>query len=191
MTVRTIALAAALAAPLAAHAQQDPEQEGSDAAREQFFSELEQAGEFSTLIAALKASDALWFLEEDEPYTLLAPTDAAFGKLPDGVVDALLTEGNRPKLNAVLERHLIPDDAMAASDVSQADVLDPASGEPLPVETKGEQVMINDAVVTQENIVLEHAVVHAIDDVLVPDIVVEAMKYREEWPETEEGEASE
>lgn len=179
MTIRAIALAATLAAGAANAAQH----EGSDAAQEAFYAELEQMGGFSTLIAALKASDATWFLGEEMQYTLFAPTDAAFDALPDGVLDALLTEGNRPKLNAILERHLIPDDAMAVSDVSQAAMLDPASGEPLPVETKGDQVMIGDAVVTQENVLAENAVVHAIDAVLVPDIVIEAMKYREEWPE--------
>lgn len=189
MTIRTLTLAAILAGT-AAYAQQDPDPEGTEAEKEAFFAELQEAGQFGTLVDAFRASDATWFLEEDESYTLLAPTDEAFAKLPDGVVEALLTEENRPKLNAILERHLIPDGALAASDLEGRDALDPATGEPLAVEASGESVTIGEAAVTQANITADYGVLHAIDTVLVPEIVVEAMKYREEWPETEEGEGT-
>ena len=191
MSIRTLTLAAALAATGAvATAQQDPEPEGSEARKEAFFAELREAGAFGTLVEALGASDATWFLEEGEPYTLLAPTDAAFETLPDGVLDALLTDENRPKLNAILERHLVPDGEVMAADLSDGQMIDPATGEPLEVSSGGEQVTIGEATVTEADIRTENGVVHAIDAVLVPEIVVEAMKYREEWPETEEGEAA-
>ena len=185
MTIRTLTLAAILAGTTAATAQQDPEAEGTQAAKDAFFAELEQAGDFDTLVAVLKASDATWFLEEDMPYTLFAPTNAAFDELPEGVLEALLVDENRPKLNAVLERHLVPDDAMAASDVSGQEVIDPASGEPLTIEAEGADVEVGEAMVTEANIALEHGVVHAIDAVLVPEIVVEAMKYTGDWPEAD------
>ena len=191
MTIRKLTLATAFAAgATAALAQQDPEQEGTDAQKEAFFSELQEAGDFATLVEALRGSDATWFLEEGEPYTFFAPTDAAFGELPEGVIDALLTEENRPKLNAILERHLIPDEALAASDLPQDGMIDPATGEPLEVSASGDQVTVGEATVTQAGIETDNGMVHAIDTVLVPEIVVEAMKYREEWPEAEEGEAS-
>ena len=191
MTIRALTLAAALAAgAAAATAQQDPEPEGTQAQRDAFFAELEGAGAFATLVEALRASDATWFLEEGEPYTLLAPTDAAFETLPEGVLPALLTDENRPKLNAILERHLIPDGRTMAADLSDGQAIDPATGEPLEVGVDGERVTIGEAAVTEADIETENGVVHAIDAVLVPEIVVEAMKYREEWPEAEEGEAA-
>lgn len=192
-TIRTLALAAALAAGggAVATAQQDPEQEGTEAQKEAFFAELGEAGPFGALVEALRASDATWFLEEGEPYTLLAPTDEAFDALPEGVIEALIRDDNRPKLNAILERHLIPDDALAAGELSGREALDPASGEPLDVSASGERVTIDDATVTEADIRTENGVVHAIDAVLVPEIVVEAMKYIGDWPEAEEGEAAE
>lgn len=190
MTVRTLALAALLAGTTAAAAQQDPEAEGTEAQKEAFLAELQQAGEFGTLVEALRASDATWFLEDEMSYTLFAPTDEAFAELPEGVVEALLTDENRPKLNAILERHLIPEDAMASSDIAGREALDPATGEPLDVAASGESVEVGEATVTQADIAVDRGVVHAIDTVLVPEIVVEAMKYTEDWPETEEGEGT-
>ena len=179
---RTLALAGglALAGFAPATAQDAPD----------FRTAAEEAGQFSTLLRALDASDAGWFLEEGEPYTVFAPTDAAFDELPDGVLDALLTDENRPKLNAIIERHVIPDGAVMAADLSDGEMLDPATGEPLEVSIEGDQVMVGEATVTQPDIETSDGVVHAIDTVLVPEIVVEAMKYREQWPETEEGDAS-
>ena len=193
MVIRTLTLATVLmAGTTVATAQQDPEAEGTEAQKEAFFAELREAGEFGTLVEALGASDATWFLEEGEPYTLFAPTDAAFSELPEGVLQALLTDENRPKLNAILERHLVPDRALAAGDLPQDGPIDPATGEPLEVSASGEQVTIGEATVTEADIQgPQDGIVHAIDAVLVPEIVVEAMKYTEDWPETEEGEAAE
>ena len=101
-----------------------------------------------------------------------------------------MTDENRPKLNAILERHLVPDEELASSDLSGREALDPASGEPLEVSAEGDSPMVGEATVTQAGIETENGVVHAIDTVLVPEIVVEAMKYTEEWPETEEGETT-
>lgn len=145
----------------------------------------EQSGQFSILLQALKASDATWFLEDGEPYTLLAPTDAAFDKLPNGVLDALLTEENRPKLNAILERHVLPDGELTAADLSDGQMLDPATGEALEVKLSDGTVTIGKATVTTADIQTDQGVMHAIDTVLVPEMVVEAMKYKEEWPEAE------
>ncbi len=173
---RTLALAAGLAmAGLAPAAAQD--QAGD------LYAVAGEAGEFSTLLQALKASDATWFLEGDDPYTLLAPTDAAFDELPDGVLEALLTDENRPKLNAIIEGHVIPDGEVMAADLSDGQMLDPATGEPIEVSLDGGRVMVGEAAVTQADIRTDNGVVHAIDTVLVPEIVIEAMKYRGEWPE--------
>ena len=103
---------------------------------------LEEKGEYDTFLKALDASDAGWFLEEDEPYTVFVPTDAAFEALPEGVLDALLTDENRPKLNAILEGHVIPDGEVKAADLSDGQNLDPATGEPLAVSIDGDAVTV-------------------------------------------------
>ena len=176
MTMKEFALAGGLAlAAMPAWAQ------GSG----DFFEVVEQQGNFSTLVTALRGSDATWFLEMNEPYTLFAPTNEAFDNLPDGVLDALMTEENRPKLNAILERHVLADQKVMAADLSDGQQIDPATGEPLSVSVSDGQVTIQDATVTQADIATDVGVIHAIDTVLVPDMVVEAMKYREEWPENE------
>lgn len=150
-----------------------------------FFAVAEQQGNLSTLVEALRASDAGWFLEEDNQYTLFAPTDEAFAALPEGVLDALLTEENLPKLNAILEGHVVPEQQVTAGDLSDGQTLDPATGEPIEVAISGDQVMVGEATVMTPDIQTEQGVVHVIDTVLVPDMVVEAMKYRGEWPEGE------
>jgi uncharacterized surface protein with fasciclin (FAS1) repeats len=163
----------ALAGTLPAHAQSSDD----------LFAVAQEQGQFSTLVAALQGSDATWFLEMDAPYTLFAPTDAAFDNLPAGVLEALMKPENRPKLNAIIERHVVPDAKVMAADLSAGQMIDPATGEPLEVALSGDQVMIGEATVVQADIATANGVVHAIDTVLVPELVIEAMKYREEWPE--------
>ena len=183
MPIRTPLLAAGLALAAAPALAQD---EAGD-----LYAVAEEAGQFSTLLEALRASDADWFVEEDVTYTLFAPTDEAFDKLPEGVLEALMTEENRPKLNAIIEGHVVPDEELAAADLSGGQTVDPATGEPLEVSVEGDQVMVGEATVTEADIQTDGGVVHAIDTVIVPEMVIEALKYREEWPETEEGEAAE
>ena len=177
MTVtRTLALAGGLSALTALPAMAQDEAGDLRAV-------AEEAGQFSTLLQALDASDAGWFLEEDMAYTLLAPTDDAFAALPEGVLDALMTDENRPKLNAILEGHVIPEEVAMAADLSDGQTLDPATGEPIEVSVSDGTVTLDDATVTQADIETDDGVVHAIDTVLVPEMVVEALKYRGEWPE--------
>jgi uncharacterized surface protein with fasciclin (FAS1) repeats len=142
----------------------------------------EEDGRFSTLLTALDASDAGWFLEEDMTYTLFAPTDEAFGKLPEGVLDALLRDENRPKLNAILERHVVPEQEVMSGDLSDGQMVDPATGEPLRVSLSGDSVTIGEASVVAADIDTDQGVVHAIDTVLVPELVVQAMKFTGDWP---------
>lgn len=151
---------------------------------------LEAKGDYGTFLKALDASDAGWFLEDEEGtdvgYTLFVPTDEAFGKLPEGVLDALLEEENLPKLNAILEGHVVPDAVEAASDLSDGETLDPATGEPLNVSVDGDAVTIEGIAVVDPNITGENGLAHGIEEVIVPEMVVQAMKFTGDYP-TEDG----
>jgi uncharacterized surface protein with fasciclin (FAS1) repeats len=180
MTLRaTLATAAglAIAASLPAAAQ-DAQADGNE-----LLTLLEEQGNYSTLLQALEASDATWFTEEEMSYTLFAPTDEAFDKLPEGVLDALLQEENKPLLNAIIEGHVVPEQALAADDLTPVKTLDPAAGEPLPVAVENGNARIGEATVTEANLATDYGVIHGIDTVLAPEIVVDAAKYRGIWPE--------
>ena len=148
--------------------------------------ELEERGNYGTFLKALDASDAGWFLRDDDgedmAYTVFVPTDEAFGKLPEGVLDALLKEENLPKLNAILEGHVIPDAAAASADLSDGQTLDPATGEPLTVSVDGDSVMIEDIAVVEADIEADNGVAHGIGEVIVPELVVQAMKFTGDYP---------
>ena len=143
---------------------------------------LEEKGDYSTFLTALEASDAGWFLEADMTYTAFIPTNAAFDKLPDGVLDALLREENRPKLNAILEGHVVPEAKVMSSDLSDGQMIDPATGEPLEVSIDGDKVMIGEATVVDPDIEADNGVAHGIDTVIVPEMVVQAMKFTGDYP---------
>jgi uncharacterized surface protein with fasciclin (FAS1) repeats len=127
------------------------------------------AGKFKTLVAAVKAADLVSILKGDGPYTVLAPTDEAFDKLPAGTVEALLKPENKDKLVAILTYHVIPSKAMAA-DVVKLDghEVKTVEGGKLKIEVDGKTVKINDAKVTKTDIVRSNGVIHVIDTVLLP-----------------------
>ena len=143
---------------------------------------LEAKGEYATFLKALEASDAGWFLEADMTYTAFIPTDEAFAKLPDGVLDALLREENRPKLNAILEGHVVPEAEVMSSDLSDGQMVDPATGEPLEVSIDGDMVTIGEATVVEADIEADNGIAHGIDTVIVPEMVVQAMKFTGDYP---------
>lgn len=148
---------------------------------------LSEAGRFETFLTALDASDAGWFLEEEEPYTLFAPTDEAFAELPDGVVDALLKEENRPKLNLVIEHHLVPDRTLSSIQLAEAadaaEEVDPAAGEPYAMSTSGGSVILDGAQIVGPDLETGHGIAHAVSGVMIPEVVMQAMKHTGDWPE--------
>ena len=127
------------------------------------------AGQFKTLCAAVKAADLAETLKGDGPFTVLAPTDEAFAKLPDGTVEMLLKPENKAKLVAVLTYHVIPSKAMAA-DVVKLDgkTVKTVEGSPVKIDVDGKTVMIDKAKVTKTDIVCSNGVIHVIDTVLMP-----------------------
>jgi uncharacterized surface protein with fasciclin (FAS1) repeats len=124
-------------------------------------------GSFKTLVAALKAADLVGALSGTGPFTVFAPTDAAFAKLPAGTLDALLKD---PKtLASILTYHVVSGQVMAA-DVIKGNGAKPATlnGATLDITVKGGKVYVNGAQVTTADVVGSNGVIHVIDAVVLP-----------------------
>ncbi len=127
------------------------------------------AGSFKTLVAAVKAAGLVETLKGDGPFTVLAPTDEAFAKLPAGTVESLLKPENKGKLVAILTYHVIPAKAMAADVVKLDGKTAPTvEGSPIKVEVEGKTVMVNNARVIKADIPCTNGVIHVIDTVILP-----------------------
>ncbi len=126
-----------------------------------------EAGQFKTLAAALGAAGLVDTLKGSGPFTVLAPTDAAFAKLPAGTVENLLKPENKAKLTEILTYHVVDGNVMAAEVVklTEAKAL---NGMMVKVKVSGDTVMINDATVTSTDIAASNGVIHVIDTVLLP-----------------------
>lgn len=125
------------------------------------------AGNFKTLAAALGAADLVQTLKGRGPFTVFAPTDEAFAKLPAGTVENLLKPENKDQLVAILTYHVVPGKVMAA-DVIKLKEAKTVNGKMLDIETKGDAVMVNDAKVTATDISASNGVIHVIDTVILP-----------------------
>lgn len=125
------------------------------------------AGQFNTLAAALKAAGLIDTLKGAGPFTVFAPTDEAFAKLPKGTVESLLKPENKDKLVAILTYHVVAGNAMAA-DVVKTPGWTSVNGQQLSVAVKGDQVTIEGARITKANIAASNGVIHVIDTVLIP-----------------------
>src|SRR5580765_478191 len=125
------------------------------------------AGNFKTLAAALQAGGLVETLKGPGPFTVFAPTDEAFAKLPAGTVEELLKPENKEKLVAILTYHVVPAKAMA-KDVAGMSSAKTVNGKELKLKVDGGKVMINDAVVTTADIETSNGVIHVIDTVLLP-----------------------
>ena len=123
------------------------------------------AGNFTTLVAAVKAAGLVDTLKGAGPFTVLAPTDDAFAKLPAGTVDALLKDP--AKLKDILLYHVISGKEMAA-DVTKMKSAKTVEGKNVRIKVEGGSVMINNAKVLKTDIVCSNGVIHVIDTVLMP-----------------------
>lgn len=125
------------------------------------------AGQFKTLAAALDAAGLVSALKEPGPFTVFAPTDEAFAKLPAGTVENLLKPENKQQLVDILTYHVVPGKVMAA-DVAGIDEAKTLNGKMIDVEVEGSAVKINDATVTATDIAASNGVIHVIDQVILP-----------------------
>lgn len=124
------------------------------------------SADHSTLVTALSAADLVTTLEGNGPFTIFAPTDAAFEKLPAGTVDNLVKPENKEKLSGVLTYHVVSGNILV-SDLSDGQVINTLSGEELKVSKKDGNVMINGANITTADLDGSNGVVHVIDAVLI------------------------
>lgn len=124
------------------------------------------AGNFSTLAAALGAAGLIQTLKGEGPFTVFAPTDEAFAKIPAETVSQLLLPENKEKLTAILLYHVVPG-KVTASDVANLTTAATVQGSQLTVSTEG-GVKINDANVTTADVHATNGVIHIIDAVLMP-----------------------
>lgn len=125
------------------------------------------AGSFKTLVAAVKAAGLVDTLKGAGPFTVFAPTDEAFAKLPAGTVEELLKPENKDKLVAILTYHVVPAKAMA-KDVAGMPAAKTVNGKELKLKADGGNVMVDKAKVTKADIECSNGVIHVIDSVLMP-----------------------
>ena len=125
------------------------------------------AGQFNTLIAAVKAAGLVETLQGPGPFTVFAPTDAAFAKLPKGTIEALLND--KEKLTAILTYHVVSGKVMAA-DIIKSGGAEPATvnGAPVSVTIRDGKVYVDEAQVTAADIQASNGVIHVIDSVIMP-----------------------
>ncbi|MDP3492096.1 MAG: fasciclin domain-containing protein [Hyphomonadaceae bacterium] len=127
------------------------------------------AGSFSTLVAAVQAAGLESTLRGAGPFTVFAPTDAAFAALPAGTVEDLLKPENKDKLTAILTYHVLPGEVMSSAIAGQT--LEPATVRGATLKAVGGadgSVMINDAKVVTADIDASNGVIHVIDKVIMP-----------------------
>ena len=125
------------------------------------------AGSFKTLAAALQAAGLVDTLKSKGPFTVFAPTDEAFAKLPPGTVEDLLKPENKEKLVAILTYHVVPGKVMAVQ-VSKMNSAKTVNGQSLMVSVNGGTVMVDNAKVVKTDILCSNGVIHVIDSVILP-----------------------
>lgn len=125
------------------------------------------AGSFNTLVAAVTAADLVDTLKSEGPFTVFAPTDDAFAKLPAGTLDDLLKPENKDKLATILLYHVVPG-KVGAADVVKLSSAKTANDMELMIKVEGNDVMVGEAKVVQTDIMTSNGVIHVIDTVMLP-----------------------
>jgi len=125
------------------------------------------AGSFKTLATALAAAGLVETLKGPGPFTVFAPTDEAFAKLPAGTLESLLKPENKAKLAGILTYHVVPGKVMAA-DVVKLTSAKTVNGQSVKISVDGGKVKVNDANVVKTDVGASNGVIHVIDAVLLP-----------------------
>jgi uncharacterized surface protein with fasciclin (FAS1) repeats len=126
-----------------------------------------QSEDFKTLVAAVKAADLVETLSGKGPFTVFAPTDKAFAKLPKETLESLLKPENKKKLAGILTYHVVPAKVLA-KDVVQLKDAETAQGSKVKIVVKDGTVMIDNAKVVKTDIPCKNGVIHVIDTVIIP-----------------------
>ncbi len=126
------------------------------------------AGSFKTLAAALQAAGLVDTLKGNGPFTVFAPTDAAFAKLPAGTVESLLKPENKAKLTAILTYHVVPG-RILAPELSEMSSAPTVNGQPLTIQSAHGMVTVGGAHLAKADIACSNGVIYVIDSVLLPN----------------------
>lgn len=159
-----VAFAAAAAIAVPAHAGSSY---GDKAAKGDIVETAVAAGSFKTLATALQAAGLVDTLKGKGPYTVFAPTDEAFAKLPAGTVESLLKPENKAKLQAVLTYHVVPGNVKAA-DVAKLTSAKTVNGQAVKIDAAGGTVKVDGASVVKTDIAASNGTIHVIDSVILP-----------------------
>jgi uncharacterized surface protein with fasciclin (FAS1) repeats len=124
-------------------------------------------GNFTTLAAALEAAGLVETLKGEGPFTVFAPTDEAFAKLPEGTVATLLEPENKDQLTAILTYHVVPGE-VTAEQVTGMTEAETVNGKMIEIDASNGAVMVNDATVTTADVMATNGVIHVIDSVILP-----------------------
>lgn len=127
-----------------------------------------EAGSFDTLVAAVKAAGLVDVLKGDGPFTVFAPTDEAFAKLPEGTLESLLKPENKEKLVSILTYHVVSGNVKAADVVGLTSAAT-VQGQEVKISVDGETVKIDGAQVVKTDIETSNGVIHVIDSVILPE----------------------
>jgi len=125
------------------------------------------AGSFKTLAKALDAAGLVTTLKGAGPFTVFAPTDEAFAKLPEGTLETLLKPENKEKLRRILTYHVVAGKVMA-SDVVKLQSARAVSGDTIAVKVEDGMVHVDNATVTSADVLASNGVIHVIDSVILP-----------------------
>jgi uncharacterized surface protein with fasciclin (FAS1) repeats len=125
-------------------------------------------GSFKTLTAALQAAGLVETLKGKGPYTVFAPTDEAFKKLPAGTVESLLKPENKAQLAKVLTYHVVAGNVMSGDLKGKTTNAKTVEGSAVRIDASGNTVKVNDAVVTQADVNASNGVIHVINSVIMP-----------------------
>lgn len=126
-----------------------------------------QAGSFNTLVKAVEAADLVDFLKSPGPYTVFAPVDEAFARLPEGALDALLQD--IPKLKKILTYHVVFGD-VRTDNLLEIEEAPTVEGSIIAVDTS-QGYKVNQAIVLQPDILADNGVIHVIDSILMPAVL--------------------
>jgi uncharacterized surface protein with fasciclin (FAS1) repeats len=126
------------------------------------------AGSFKTLAKALQAADLVDTLKGQGPFTVFAPTDEAFAKLPPGTLNDLLKAENKQKLQRILTYHVVPG-RVSSTDVVKLRTAKAVSGDTIDIKVNGVSVMVDGARVVKTDVQASNGVIHVLDSVILPD----------------------
>ncbi len=166
MKFRTLTLAALVAG--AALVAFNPVMAGSYGKKQDIVDTAVAAGDFNTLAAALQAAGLVETLKGDGPFTVFAPTDEAFAKLPAGTVENLLKPENKDQLIAVLTYHVVPG-KVTAEQVVNLSTATTVQGTDIDIKVMDGTVHIDNATVAKADIMTSNGVIHVIDEVILPN----------------------